>query len=76
MSNENATILEGTAPVCSPGFPALSAKTRGARSYREGGGMKLNLKALAFSLAILWGGCVFLAGLANMIWPGYAPRRT
>jgi hypothetical protein len=34
--------------------------------------MKLNLKALAFSLAILWGGCVFLAGLANMIWPGYA----
>ena len=34
--------------------------------------MKLNLKALAASLAILWGGCVFLVGLANLIWPGYA----
>jgi hypothetical protein len=34
--------------------------------------MKLNLKALAFSLAVLWGAGVFLVGLANLIWPGYA----
>jgi ABC-type phosphate transport system permease subunit len=34
--------------------------------------MKLNLKALAFSVAILWGGSVFLTGLTNLIWPGYA----
>ena len=34
--------------------------------------MKLNLKALTVSLAILWGLCVFLAGLANLIWSGYA----
>ena len=34
--------------------------------------MKLNLKALAVSLAILWGLGVFLVGLANLIWPGYA----
>lgn len=34
--------------------------------------MKLNLKSLAASLAILWGLSVFLVGLANLIWPGYA----
>jgi len=34
--------------------------------------MKLNLKALTLSLAILWGGCVLLVGLANLIWSGYA----
>jgi hypothetical protein len=34
--------------------------------------MKLNLKALVVSLAVLWGGCVFLAGLANLLWSGYA----
>jgi hypothetical protein len=34
--------------------------------------MKLNLKALVVSLTVLWGGCVFLAGLANLIWTGYA----
>jgi hypothetical protein len=34
--------------------------------------MKLNLKALAVSLAILWGLGVFLVGLANLTWPGYA----
>jgi hypothetical protein len=34
--------------------------------------MKLSLKGLAVSLAILWGGSVFLVGLANLIWSGYA----
>ena len=34
--------------------------------------MKLNLKALALSLAVLWGLVVFLVGLANLIWSGYA----
>ena len=34
--------------------------------------MKLNIKALTFSLAILWGGSVFLVGLANLVWPPYA----
>ena len=34
--------------------------------------MKLNLRALTVSLAVLWGGSVFLVGLANLIWPGYA----
>jgi hypothetical protein len=34
--------------------------------------MKLNLKALSFAIATLWAGAVFLVGLANLIWPGYA----
>lgn len=34
--------------------------------------MKLNLKALTFAAAVLWAGAVFLVGLANLIWPGYA----
>ncbi len=33
--------------------------------------MKLNLKALAAALAILWAGVVFIVGLANLIWPAY-----
>jgi hypothetical protein len=33
--------------------------------------MKLNVEALAFSLAILWGLGVFLVGLANLTWSGY-----
>ena len=33
--------------------------------------MKLNLKALAATLAILWAGVVWLVGAANLIWPGY-----
>lgn len=33
--------------------------------------MKLNLKALSISLAILWAGAVFIVGLANLIWPAY-----
>ena len=34
--------------------------------------MKLNLKALTIAFAILWAGVVFIVGLANLIWPGYA----
>jgi len=34
--------------------------------------MKLNVKALVFSLALFWGLAVFITGLANLIWPGYA----
>jgi hypothetical protein len=33
--------------------------------------MGLNVKALAFAGAILWGSCVFLMGIANLIWAGY-----
>jgi hypothetical protein len=33
--------------------------------------MKLDVKALAFAGAIIWGGCVLLVGLANLIWAGY-----
>jgi hypothetical protein len=33
--------------------------------------MKLNLKALALSIAILWGFAVLIVGAANLIWPAY-----
>jgi len=33
--------------------------------------MKLNLKALTISFAIVWAGMVLVVGLANAIWPGY-----
>lgn len=33
--------------------------------------MKLDVKALACAGAILWGGCAFLMGIANLIWSGY-----
>ena len=33
--------------------------------------MKLNLKALSVTVALLWAGAVFLVGLANLIWPTY-----
>ncbi len=34
--------------------------------------MKFNLRALSLTAAILWGGGVLLACLANLLWPGYA----
>ena len=35
--------------------------------------MRLNVKAMAISIALIWGVlAMFLVGLANMIWPGYA----
>ena len=33
--------------------------------------MKLNIKALSVSLAILWSAAVFIVGLASLIWPTY-----
>jgi hypothetical protein len=33
--------------------------------------MKLNAKALALSIAILWGFAVLIVGAANLVWPGY-----
>ena len=33
--------------------------------------MRLSLKGLALSFGILWGGCVFLVGLGNLVWPEY-----
>jgi hypothetical protein len=33
--------------------------------------MKLNVKALALTFALLMGGMVFFVGLANVIWPSY-----
>ncbi len=33
--------------------------------------MKLNLKALMVTFAILWAGAVFIVGAANLIWPEY-----
>lgn len=33
--------------------------------------MKLNVRALAFSAALIWGILMLLAGLANLIWPSY-----
>jgi len=33
--------------------------------------MKLSVKGLALSLGILCGGCVFLIGLGNLLWPDY-----
>ena len=34
--------------------------------------MKLSLKSLAITSAILWGGSMLLLGIANAIWPTYA----
>ncbi|MGA7306339.1 MAG: hypothetical protein WBW88_15785 [Rhodothermales bacterium] len=33
--------------------------------------MKLDSKALAITLAVVWGVAVFLVALVNMIWPSY-----
>jgi hypothetical protein len=33
--------------------------------------MKFDVKAMAFAGAIMWGGCVLLMGIANLIWAGY-----
>ena len=34
--------------------------------------MKLSVKGMAFTMAILWGlGAMLLTGLGNLIWPGY-----
>lgn len=36
--------------------------------------MRLDVKALAFAGAILWGGCVFLMAITNLIWAGYGAQ--
>jgi hypothetical protein len=33
--------------------------------------MKLNVKALALTIALLTGGMVFIVGLSNLMWPSY-----
>jgi hypothetical protein len=33
--------------------------------------MKLNVKAMAFGMGILWGAAVLFTGLANFLWTGY-----
>ena len=33
--------------------------------------MKLNIKAFAIAIGIVWGACILLVGLANLVWPGY-----
>jgi hypothetical protein len=35
------------------------------------GKMRLNIKAMALAMGILWGGAVLVVGLANLIWTGY-----
>ena len=33
--------------------------------------MKIDVRALGYSFALLWGGAVFITGSANLIWPTY-----
>ena len=33
--------------------------------------MRLNTPAMALAFGILWGACLLLVGVANMIWPSY-----
>jgi hypothetical protein len=33
--------------------------------------MGLSVKGLALALGIAWGGCIFLVGIGNLLWPGY-----
>ncbi len=33
--------------------------------------MKLDIKAMAITLGLVWGGAVLLVGVANLIWPNY-----
>jgi len=33
--------------------------------------MKINIKALSLTVAIVWGGSILLIGLANLIWTSY-----
>ena len=33
--------------------------------------MRLNTSAMAVAFGILWGACLLLVGVANMIWPSY-----
>lgn len=33
--------------------------------------MKLSVKGIALTLAIMWAACIFLVGIGNLIWAGY-----
>jgi hypothetical protein len=33
--------------------------------------MRLSIKAMAASAALLWGGCMLTIGIVNLIWPTY-----
>ncbi len=33
--------------------------------------MRLNAAAMFFTIGILWGACILLVGVANLIWPSY-----
>ncbi len=33
--------------------------------------MKVDVRALGYSFALLWGGGIFITGIANLIWPTY-----
>ena len=33
--------------------------------------MRLNSKAMAVAFGMLWGGCILLVGVLNVIWPDY-----
>ncbi len=33
--------------------------------------MKLDVKAMALTIGLLWAAAMFLAGIANLIWDGY-----
>ena len=33
--------------------------------------MKLDVKAMALTVGLVWGAAMFLAGIANLIWDGY-----
>ena len=33
--------------------------------------MRLNTTAMAVAFGILWGACILIVGVANMIWPSY-----
>ena len=34
--------------------------------------MKLSVKGMALTSAILWGGCILAVGILNLVWSGYA----
>jgi hypothetical protein len=33
--------------------------------------MKLNIKAFAITIGVIWSACVLLVGLAHLLWPAY-----
>ena len=60
--------------VSSFGFRASSLGCCGFRlsnsPYKEGN-LKINSKALALTLGIIWGTGIFIVGMVNLFWPNY-----